>query len=305
MNPSSTSLHRLNGDNGLDKYRRPLWYAINRINNSWLPNQKNENLELRNFKPDMGEKNWARLDPKSSPSRAFSDLFWMQLPWEKIQSSLGEIHIMDAGCGSGRYGLKLKSYSCGRIRSYFGFDEYPHKDWKSLQQKESFIRLIQADSRSFIDNIPPKTNFFISQSAIEHFQEDLTFFKQIQDFISDHQVNTLQVHIFPSAACLKLYRLHGVRQYTPRTISKISTLFQKNSYSILFGLGGAASNALHWEYITKPLYLDQIGDWRESKSETYAAKLRQVLNEDASQAELIEPSFYALVVHSNYKERLF
>ncbi len=48
---------------------------------------------------------------------------------------------------------------------------------------------------------------------------------QLRDFAAAINRPSILVHLMPSAACLRLYRHHGLRQYTPRTISKITRLF--------------------------------------------------------------------------------
>jgi hypothetical protein len=142
---------------------------------------------------------------------------------------------------------------------------------------------------------------FISQSAIEHFDNDLMYFYQIKDFINKTKNNVVHVHIFPSAACLKKYLWHGVRQYTPRTISKITKIFDNdNTYSILYKLGGGNSNKLHFNYITKPI-LTEKADYRET--DEYFGLLKDAIVEDLIDND--NPSFYALVIHSNYTNKIF
>jgi hypothetical protein len=262
----SSSIHQLNADKSLSKWGRRLWYALNWLNNSLFPNWKERRLSIKKFIPQLSAEAWARIHPKSSPSRALSDLFWMQQPWARMQQELGEIHIVDTGCGSGRYGIELQRDSNGRIASYTGLDELPHADWAQVMKQHPFITLQQADSAQFASLIPADTNLFISQSAIEHFPEDLTYFRQLRDFIAAHPRPTLQIHLFPSAACLRLYRFHGVRQYTPRTVSAITRLFP-DSRCTLFELGGAACNALHWDYITRPVLVDNLDDRRNSETD--------------------------------------
>lgn len=301
----SSSLHRLNADVGLPKWKRGLWFLFNWLNNALFPRAKSRGLEIRPFSSELGDEQWDKIEKKSSPSRALSDLFWMQLPWKAIESELGDVHIVDTGCGSGGYGVKLQEFSHGRIASYTGLDEYPHPDWARKMQEYPYLELLQADSKSLRKHIPAKTNLFVSQSAIEHFEEDLGYFRQIRNFIKRSEKNVLQIHLFPSSVCLKLFRQHGVRQYTPRTVSMIVDLFRSNSYAILYALGDTNCNALHWEYITKPIYLEKTGDWRESRTEAYRRALRLALSQDLQQGRIRQPAFYALLIHSNSTRRLF
>lgn len=296
----SSSIHRLNADHKLSSWGRRMWYSLNWLNNSISPNTKSKRLKLKSFKPELSEKTWAAIEPKSSPSRVLSDLFWMQLPWPRIQSELGEVHILDTGAGSGRYGEALQTYSGGRVTSYTGLDESPHPDWPARMQRNPFIRLQAADSANFAELIPPNINLFISQSAIEHFPEDLSYFRQIREYVAKRSDPILQIHLFPSAACLRLYRFHGIRQYTPRTVSMIAALFP-DSTSTLFALGNSKCNKLHFEYITKPVLLQGKADRRETETAQYSKLLRETISANVDS----EPSFYALIIHSRAKAGLF
>jgi hypothetical protein len=115
--------------------------------------------------------------------------------------------------------------------------------------------------------------------------------------------NVIQIHLFPSSAQLKLGLFHGIRQYTLRTISKITRIFNDFSYSVLFGLGGNECNSLHWNFITKPR-LARIGDLRETKTNEYNKRLINAIRNDMNKHQKY-PTFYALVIHSNWKEKIF
>ena len=155
----------------------------------------------------------------------------------------------------------------------------------------------KSDSKMIKPYIKAGTNFIMSQSAIEHFREDLTFFKIIRDHIVKSHAPTVQFHLFPSSINLKLYGNHGFRQYTPRTIQKIWTIFKNFSSGILFELGGEECNRLHWNFITKPILLKR-GDLREQKTVEYDRKLKDAILND-SVSDKSQPSFYALCIYSN------
>lgn len=140
----------------------------------------------------------------SSPSRILSNLFWQHLPWEHIAKELGELNILDTGCGSGSYGALIDKSSNGQISHYVGLDVYQNESWvnNQLSGKATFQVF---DGRSIAPRIPPETNFFMSQSAIEHFRNDRAYFQEIAKFIHQHPSRTfIQVHLFPSPACMKL-----------------------------------------------------------------------------------------------------
>ena len=300
----STSLHSMNADKGLSLFKKPLWFLYNWLNNNLFPNTNTHGLPIRDFRADISEENWNQTKPQSSPSRKLCDLFWLQLPWESLKSELGQINVLDTGCGSGNYGTIFQSYSNGSIASYTGLDISRHDNWSVLTDTYPNFQFHTADSANISKYFPDDANLLVSQSAIEHFEQDLLYFKQIRDFVRSKQRSIIQVHLFPSPACLKLYLFHGVRQYTPRTISKVSSLFQEFSYSRLYRLGGRECNRVHWEYFTKPIFLQKAGFQHRTDAQEYDSRLRQAITADNNKLHK-EPSFYALVIHSNWKRRIF
>lgn len=111
MARGTTSIHRLNADRGLDRLRSIFYLILNRVNNLAPSFRVDPDLEIRNFScKDIGIK-WPQLFRTSSPSRKLSDLFWLSLPWNHIKAELGDIHILDTGCGSGNLGPRLMEWS--------------------------------------------------------------------------------------------------------------------------------------------------------------------------------------------------
>ncbi|MFA4845409.1 MAG: methyltransferase domain-containing protein, partial [Patescibacteria group bacterium] len=252
------------------------------------------NLKIHSFFPSRIP---SHLDERSSPSRILSNLFWRDLPWNQITEELGNLTILDTGCGSGSYGDYLNECSAGKVKQYVGLDVYEHASWKSPHTLNKQFHLF--DGKSITPYIPNETNFFMSQSAVEHFANDRHYFEEIAQFIQTHSQPIIQVHLFPSVACMKLYGRHGYRQYTPRTVSHITRLFP-TSECFLFGLGGPASNRVHNEYITQPLATDGV-DYRKTKPEEYQQKVLQAIQTDKNIAPT-DPSFWALVICSNWKK---
>lgn len=299
---TNTSIHNLNADKRQSIYGKILWLLLNFVNNKLLPD-RSEGLDIADFSPEIKEKDWENVYIKSSPSRALSDLFWLKLDWKAIKEELGSINIFDTGTGKGGYALKLNNFSNG-ITKFFGVDIASHAEWNTIMREFQFVSLKQHTSNDIGEVIPQDTNFFMSQSAIEHFENDLLYFRQIKRFVDKTQADTIQVHMFPSAACLKLYLWHGIRQYTPRTIATIAQLFNsEKSYSVLYRLGGQNCNNLHYRFITKPLWLKKV-DWRDLKTEEYIDLLKIAVKNDAVRKNR-NPSFYALIIHSNFKIPIF
>lgn len=301
---NSSSFRNFNADRKLTKPQSALWLLMNWTDNCWMPNRVfDDNLIIQKFKCAISNDDWKRLQAKSSPSRKLCELFWLKFPWTKTKSELGEIKILDVGCGDGNLGAKLQSYSNNSIASYAGVDINTHETWDVLMKEHKNFVFRQICCSKISDCIPYDTNFILTQSALEHFEGDLTFFEQIRNFILGGSKNVIQVHMLPSSACLKLYLLHGVRQYTRRKISKITSIFQDFSYSILYELGGKYCNRLHWEFITKPWNFKKV-DMRDIKTSEYTRESVRAIQEDMSHPSGI-PSFYALIIHSNCGSKLF
>jgi len=235
----SSSFHRVTSDRGSIFYKifaRFVHTPLSFINNLNPNKNVDKKLKISYFTTKKLEEQYVKLDKLSSPSRKLSDLFWINQDWEQMQKELGKINICDIGCGSGNYFLKLQEYSYNKISNYKGLDIYENKNWNNLKEKFNNTGFQKYDGKNIVNLIPDTTNLIISQSAIEHFSEDITIFNQINKFVKKAKHSVYQIHLFPSKICLKLYPFHGVRQYTPRNISKITRLFSDFSKIELFEL---------------------------------------------------------------------
>ncbi|MDD4761692.1 MAG: hypothetical protein PHZ25_01560, partial [Candidatus Pacebacteria bacterium] len=291
---NSSSLININADKHLSKWGMRLFMIGNLLNNSFPYSFLDKKLKIKNFSLDESEleKFWPLTEIKSSPSRKLSDLFWLSLPWTKIKEELKEINIFDVGCGSGNYGKFFINKANAKIFSYVGIDHAFNKNWPILEKEFSNFKFHERNSQNIFSSIPKNSNLLISQSAIEHFKKDLLFFKQLRKFILSKKEPTLQIHLFPSAACLPLYRGHGFREYTPKTVSKISRLFSNFSECFLFNLGDKKCNRLHFEFITKPRYISLSEDRRELETENYDKELLSAIKHDFSSfSKKPSPSF--------------
>jgi len=304
QNLKSSSIHNLNADRGLGFIDKFKYIFLNWLNNLSPYEDLDQHISIEPFKNDLWRKEIVNTYKESSVGRRLSDLFWRTLPWEKIEGELGRVHVFDTGCGHGNYGARLMDASGGRLTSYTGIDAKERDNWQVLKEKFPNFNFIKTKSDDISSYIPKDTNLFITQSAIEHFDEDLLFFERIRDFIKETQKPVIQIHLFPAAATLPLYLFHGLRQYTPRTVSKIARLFDDKSNIHLFGLGGEKGKRLHFKYFTWPLLiLRQKATWSKNVGR-YDKEVREVIEYDINHPSK-SPIFWALIIHSNPKKEIW
>jgi SAM-dependent methyltransferase len=300
-NRPTTSIHRLNADRRLPfgPAGKLAWLVLNRVNNVRPYASLDARLQIHDFQCDDVGARAATFPAAISPSRMLSDLFWMSLPWSGIASEVGgPIRVFDIGCGNGEYGQRLLAWSGGRIGEYAGTDVQVPTSWPD-DPRMSFVRAEASTLTAF----PAAANLIMSQSTIEHIDDDLRFFQHVRDHVQARAQPTLQVHLCPSAACLSTYLWHGVRQYTPRTPSRTTTLFDDCALW-LFRLGGRACNRLHFHFVTGPHFLWRTGDRRLKEPAEYQVRLRRAVSEDMSEPQP-SPAFYALVIHTHPRSQLF
>ena len=306
-NKLSSSIHTLSADKKLSLFKKIFWIFINFLNNNLAPkkvNNKNRLIKVKKLNIIPSQINWNLLNPRyqMSPSRLIGDLFWSELPWERIKGEIGQINTFDTGCGRGLYALFLNKL-INNMNSYVGIDFHKRDNWQKLMNQNSFITLIENSSSNISEFVDKETNLFITQSAIEHFNYDLEYFQQIKKFIDKNKTNIIQIHLFPSPACLWLYLFHGVRQYNFRAIMQIIDIFKStNSYFRSYPLGGNSSNLFHFLNITIPSLFKK---WNIESNDKYTEKLKSSVSRDLQRGISDNPSFYALVIHSNFSKVIF
>ena len=291
-----------NGDGALSLGGRIAYLAQNRINNRAPYEHLDPGLSIA----DLDVRESTRLDELPglpSPSRALCDLFWMYLPWDAIEQEVGPLRILDVGCGTGRYGVTLQAWSGARVARYLGIDRDPHTDWPRLTARHPYLAFCRGDAQAIGDLVPVDTNIFISQSTLEHVEDDISCLDQIHDYAHHYGRPMLSIHLIPSQACLWTYLWHGYRQYTPRTLSARTRRFADCSERLLVRLGGTACNALHYRFITWPLLILRRGDRRDTEPVRYREALRQAIIRDM-RAPQPSAAFYALLIHSYARRSL-
>lgn len=276
-------------------FGKAAYLLLNRLNNARPYADVDPRLTITPFVHAPLAERWPELTRGASPSRTLSDLFWMTRPWAAMRADIGPLHVLDTGCGNGDYGVRLLKWSAGAIEQYTGTDVQAGSRWPELMSGDPRLRFFTSKAEDFRALIPAATNVFVSQSAIEHFDEDLVYFDQIRDFIAAARHPVIQIHLVPSQACLLLYHFHGVRQYTPRTLSRVTRLFPGAGLE-LYALGGRHANRLHYEFITKPLFIEKR-DLRDARPEDYERRRFAAIEADMREPSR-SPAFWALVIRS-------
>lgn len=301
----SSSYHTLDTYHGLSHVKKVVYLGLNYLNTvlprPWLK----QPFTVRPFTLARPEPLLSFLQPSDSPSRKLSNLFWMSLPWNEIRAQLGNIHAFDIGCGAGNYGPFLEEHSGKRLASYTGIDVEEGPLWQKLVQERpdffTFHRFQGKDIRPFFSE---KTNLIVSQSALEHIPEDIVFFEQLQGFIEARQTPTIQIHLMPAAIAASLYPFHGIRQYTPNTIAKLLTHFNKNYTTFeVYALGSHQSIAVHQRYIANGVF-KKSQDRRKTEIAAYVSEGEAALQHDLKTNDTSHASFYALIIQSYCSARL-
>jgi hypothetical protein len=295
MSDLSSSDHTLNADHPLSKWNRIRWLYLNWRNNSRPREERDPQLVERVFAADRHLAGWDRIAPNVSPARRLCDLFWMSMPWPRLARAVGgPLRLLEVGCGSGRYGTLLRDCAGADFASYAGIDVVADAAWPELARdlRFSFALAGSADAQRHLGD----ANLVFTQSAIEHFDEDLAFMRMLAAHVRADSKPLLQVHLMPSAGGLRTFMWHGVRNYTPRTISRLTAPFGGETHRVLHALGSGRCNRLHRHRITYPWLLGRP-DGRQTGG--YDEQLRAAITDDARQPRDGEVCFYALVLASN------
>jgi SAM-dependent methyltransferase len=255
-----------------------------------IPNLGNSG-KITKFKPEVDHLK-SQLENQSepvSPSRLLSDILWSQIDFESLRKVLGqEIRAIEVGCGTGVYGKKLLSN--GSVNSYLGVDIKSRESWlDSNDNKLTFVKSSYQDLNRIVSN----QNLFITQSALEHFEFDLKFFKDIDTFASASRNPVIAIHVFPSSACLMTNLWHGIRQYGGFAILRLLRRNSENSFSQIVALGGRHAFLFHLKSITLP-QIFRKRYYKLAETEQFKANLYNALMKDMSSESTRYATFYAM-----------
>lgn len=286
---NSIYYHKDGRPNKLGKF---IYLTLNWLDNHYLPFLYDKKLvKLRYCSDPYSTEDWRLLPHKSkgSPTRAVGDLFWMNLPWLEYAKNLGSLNLVDLGCGDGDYFKKIQLFSQGLVNTYTGIDIFEKENWRKLSSLFDNIQFKVASMQDIKDHLPVDFNFIISQSALEHFPNDLILFKTLAKIIQSRGKKTIQIHLMPAPSCLQIYRYHGIRHYTPRSVGKLVSDYASFSKISLYALGGINCNNLH---------MSLVNNFFSKESPEYEKELFSAINNDIELGSIKDPSFWALVIES-------
>lgn len=297
-NDFSSSSHTVNADYFMSPSDKLKYFFFNLVNNLgtkiWM-----QDIKVEKFRPSKSAviEHLNKTTDPTSPSRIMSNIFWEQLDWRLIREKLnGEIRVLEVGCGTGRYGEKLNCLA--GIDSYKGVDIEAREEWR-LNQVDHFF--FQRASFEDFSEFTSRENLIITQSALEHFDQDLRFFESIGNYAEKRDFPIVSIHLFPSPMCLFTFLFHGIRQYNRRSILKLIRSCGVPQIVNLYILGGLRSNLFHLVQITlrsvifrKPLSSNHVP--------SYISKISKVLVRDSKSRSKLSPSFYALILAWNIED---
>lgn len=293
MKNISNQFRNFSGDKKLNLIEKIIWFFLSFANIKFNSNiAKRINLKKFNINIKLITKN--KIFKTKSPVRLICNTFWQSMNWNEINQNLkNNLKILEVGCGTGRYCDFLKKLSKSRKFTYTGIDIINTNFHK---RKDKFFYLDDANN---IDLYLDKVNFLFTQSAIEHFEYDLIFFKKISKFLNKKKKKFIQVHLFPSESCLYTYLFHGYRHYNYKMISKLTESFSDNHSFDLFHIGSKNTNKFTFKQIT----LKRI--FKKKIDSINIKKLRESIQKDNKIMSFKNSSFYCLVILSNLEIKNF
>ena len=261
-------------------------------------------IEIKKFQLTPESIDWECSSKQSSPARFLSDLFWMHQDWDLINNLLNhQIRAVDIGCGTGIYLEKLMKYGAS-FSSYYGFDEAESNNWKKIEEMYPFAKF-STRSTSELGSIIhlSQSNFFFSQSCLEHIDNDKYVIDVISEYAKVSKKQILQYHLIPSASCLWLYGLHGIRIYTlPMICQLIKSVDKTFSNFELYVLGGRACLDVHKHFIGDYGYFgSNAKDTRQHQEKKYWIQLKNAIEKDLASDKINHGIFYALKISHNFQ----
>jgi len=295
---SSSSFHTINSDFQLSAVDKLLYFIFNTINFFWDFKHPKGSVSIEKFVFRKAKDQTFEDVGGTSVTRFLCNSFWNSIDYNYLKKTLGsELRVVDVGCGSGNYSNILK---LTKIDTYLGVDIFPSPMWQQIEKSNVAF---QVSSYLNVEKYLADRNLLITQSAIEHFEEDLSFFQGVQQFVQKSGQPLIQIHLFPAKAGLWTGLLHGIRQYNLRMICKILQVSKIEKPGLLILLGGKNSNRFHWNTVTKNLVLHRYNKVF-TFANGYSNGLIKSIENDTLENNPRKTTFFALVLQHNVTTQL-
>lgn len=249
MSRSRSTYNWISGDVPHRLPTRLLWLVNNIV--AGLPPQPSSSV-VRTFSCDPSLVEHPLIRGFDTPARVLSDLFWLALDTQDLRTRLGPIRVADIGCGQARY-LDFIKHLFPEFESYRGIDVQPRPRWPQLMEGDARISFHEADASQLSASSIADSNFLFTQSAIEHFRDDLTFLRTLGDAFRHANGPMLQIHLTHPGHQWRQYGLHGYRGYAPRALNRLVEEMSRYCAVRVFPLGGKHSNRFHLHYVRDTL----------------------------------------------------
>jgi hypothetical protein len=259
----------------------------------FLSSRFSRKLSIDKFRPsyETAEKVASAEIGAVSPGRFLSNVLWESIDYETLTSLVGNrLSVLELGCGTGVYGEKISKLT--DISSYTGVDIQDHPNWHQLDpQKFKFLR----DTYENFDLFASNQNLIITQSALEHFENDITLFEKINSYAISCVFPVVSIHVMPSACSLYTFLWHGIRQYGRLHAGRLSSASSDSSQFRIYTLGGYLLNWFHFRNITFPQILHKTPLISQGK-DRYFTLLLDAAKRDAKRKSTRFSVFTAVVI---------
>lgn len=180
-----------------------------------------------------------------TPSRMLCNLFWQSIDWTWVRRELGPLVVHDTGCGSGWMGQKIPEW-LGEQIMYHGFEVVRDRRWPDLTNEN--LKLHFFDGLNYGSTFACRPNLVITQSAMEHFRQDLSYVDAIAECLESSE-KMLQIHMIPGSDTLPYYGPHGWRQYNRDAIRRLVGRFPSGLDIVVVALGAPEVSRLYKKWI--------------------------------------------------------
>jgi hypothetical protein len=271
LSRKSSSFHTLNSDFKLSNFNKYLYLFLNAFV-GFLPSKSSGKFSIEKFHPSLetAQKVASEEIGAVSPARFLSNIFWESIDYEILTSLVGSrLRVLELGCGTGVYGEKILKLT--ENSSYTGVDIRVHPNWDQLDPlKFRFLK----DTYENFDLLASNQNLIITQSALEHFENDISLFEKINSYANSCDFPVVSIHLMPSACSLYTYLWHGIRQYGRLHTGRLSSASSDCSRYRIYTLGGCLLNWFHFRNITFPQILHKTALISQGKDRYYSLLLK-------------------------------